>query len=163
LISLTELQGYVVRQAEPTDIPQIMRINQETLPENYPEHFFREIQDRFPKAFFVVETEGTLLGYIMCRMEGGVSNFGLRWVRRGHIVSVAVLPPYRRQGLATQLIQESTKALATEYNAKEVILEVRITNHPAIILYEKLGFHRIRTLNAYYRNGENAQLMAIQV
>lgn len=153
----------MVRQAEPTDIPDIMQINQETLPENYPEHFFREIFDRYSKAFFVIETEGKLLGYIMCRMEGGVSNFGLRWVRRGHIVSVAVLPGYRRHGLATQLIQESTKALATEYNAKEVILEVRTTNLPAIKLYEKLGFQRIRTLNAYYRNGENAQLMAIQM
>ena len=160
---MTELQGFVVRPAEPTDIPQIMRINQETLPENYPEHFFREIHDRYAKAFFVVEIEGTVVAYIMCRMEGGVSNFGLRWVRRGHIVSVAVLPAYRRQGLATQLIQESTKALASEYNAKEVILEVRNTNHQAIKLYEKLGFQRIRTLNAYYRNGENAQLMAIQV
>jgi ribosomal-protein-alanine N-acetyltransferase len=160
---LTELQGYVVRQAVPADIPHIMRINQDTLPENYPEHFFREIHNRYSKAFFVVETEGTLLGYIMCRMEGGVSNFGLRWVRRGHIVSVAVLPAYRRQGLATQLIQEATKALATEYNAKEVILEVRITNLPAIKLYEKLGFQRIRTLSAYYRNGESAQLMAIKL
>lgn len=153
----------MVRPAESTDIPDIVLINQETLPENYPEHFFRELFERYSKAFFVVETEGKLLGYIMCRMEGGVSNFGLRWVRRGHIVSVAVLPGYRRQGLATQLIQESTKALATEYNAKEVILEVRITNLPAIKLYEKLGFQRIRTLNSYYRNGENAQLMAIQM
>ncbi|MDO8124923.1 MAG: N-acetyltransferase [Candidatus Hermodarchaeota archaeon] len=160
---MTELQGYVVRLAESADIPAIMQINQDTLPENYPEHFFREIQDRYSKAFFVVEGEGKLLGYIMCRMEGGVSNFGLRWIRRGHIVSVAILPAYRRQGLATKLIQESTKALTTEYNAKEVILEVRITNHPAIKLYEKLGFQRIRTLNAYYRNGENAQLMAIKV
>ena len=153
----------MVRPAEPTDVPQIIRINQDTLPENYPEHFFREILDRYSKTFFVIETEGKLVGYIMCRMEGGVSNFGLRWVRRGHIVSVAVLPPYRRQGLASQLIQESTKALATEYNAKEIILEVRSTNHAAIKLYEKLGFQRIRILKAYYRNGESAQLMAIQV
>ena len=153
----------MVREAEPTDIPDIIQINQKTLPENYPEHFFREIYERYSKAFLVVEGEGKLLGYIMCRMEGGVSNFGLRWVRRGHIVSVAVLPKYRRQGLATQLIQESTKALATEYNAKEVILEVRITNLPAIQLYEKLGFQRIRILSTYYRNGENAQLMAIQL
>jgi len=163
LISLTELQGYVVRLAEPADIPAIMQINQDTLPENYPEHFFREIHDRCSKAFFVVEGEGKLLGYIMCRMEGGVSNFGLRWIRRGHIVSVAILPAYRRQGLATKLIEESTKALAAEYNAKEVILEVRITNQPAIKLYEKLGFRRIRILNAYYSNGENAQLMAIKM
>ncbi|MFX0169070.1 MAG: GNAT family N-acetyltransferase [Candidatus Hodarchaeota archaeon] len=160
---MTELQGYVIRRAEPNDIPEIVQINLDTLPENYPEHFFLEIYERYSNAFFVVETEGKLIGYIMCRMEGGVSNFGLRWVRRGHIVSVAVLPDFRRQGLATELIQQSIRAMTTEYKAREVILEVRVTNLAAIKLYEKLGFQRIRTLSSYYRNGENAQLMAIKV
>ncbi len=160
LISLTELQGLVIRKAEPPDISQIMQINLETLPENYPEYFFREIYDRYEKAFFVAETEGKVIGYVMCRMEGGVSNFGLRWIRRGHIVSIAVLPAFRRQGIASELVNNSMKALKTEYNAKEVILEVRVTNLAAISLYDKLGFSKIRTLHVYYRNGEDAQLMA---
>ncbi len=140
-----------------------MRINLDTLPENYPEYFFRQIQERYPEAFYVAETEGTVVGYIMCRMEGGISNFGLKWVRRGHIVSVAVLQEYRRQRIASELINHSTKALETVYAAKEIILEVRITNHAAIKLYDKLGFKRIRTLRTYYRNGEDAQLMAIKL
>jgi ribosomal-protein-alanine N-acetyltransferase len=159
---VTELQGFVIRQAEPPDITQIMHINLETLPENYPEYFFREIHDRYSKAFFVAESEGKVIGYIMCRMEGGISNFGLRWVRRGHIVSIAVLPDFRRQGIASELVNNSMKALRTEYNAKEVILEVRVTNLAAIKLYDQLGFSRIRTLKSYYRNGENAQLMAFK-
>ena len=163
MISLTELQGFNVRKAEPTDIPEVMRINLDTLPENYPEYFFRQILERYPEAFFVAETEGKVIGYIMCRMEGGVSNFGLRWVRRGHIVSVAVLQEYRRQKLASELISYSMKALETIYAAKEVILEVRITNRAAIKLYDKLGFKRIRILRTYYRNGEDAQLMAIKL
>jgi ribosomal-protein-alanine N-acetyltransferase len=139
-----------------------MQINLETLPENYPEYFFREIYDRYSKAFYVAETEGKVIGYIMCRMEGGISNFGLRWVRRGHIVSVAILPDFRRQGIASELVINSMKALKTEYNAKEVILEVRVTNIAAIKLYDKLRFNRIRTLRSYYRNGEDAQLMAFK-
>ncbi|MFW9985800.1 MAG: ribosomal protein S18-alanine N-acetyltransferase [Candidatus Odinarchaeota archaeon] len=160
---MTELQGFVVRKADPKDIPQIMKINLETLPENYPEYFFRDIYDRYAKAFYVAETQGKVIGYIMCRMEGGISNFGLRWMRRGHIVSVAVLPDFRRQGLATELIKQSMKAMETDYNAKEIILEVRMTNLPAIQLYEKVGFHKIRILRSYYRNGEDAQLMAIKL
>jgi ribosomal-protein-alanine N-acetyltransferase len=160
---LTELQGFNVRKAEPTDIPAIMRINLDTLPENYPEYFFRQIHERYPEAFYVAETEGKIVGYIMCRMEGGISNFGLRWVRRGHIVSVAVLQEYRRQKIASKLIANSMKALETIYAAKEIILEVRNTNHAAIQLYDKLGFKRIRTLRTYYRNGEDAQLMAFKL
>ncbi len=140
-----------------------MRINLDTLPENYPEYFFRQIQERYPEAFYVVETEGKVIGYIMCRMEGGISNFGLRWVRRGHIVSVAVLQEYRRQKLASELVKQSMKALETVYAAKEVILEVRTTNHAAVKLYDSLSFKRIRTLRTYYRNGEDAQLMAIKL
>jgi ribosomal-protein-alanine N-acetyltransferase len=158
---LTELQGFVIRKAELKDIPAVMRINLDTLPENYPEYFFRQIQERYPEAFYVAEIEGKVVGYILCRMEGGVSNFGIRWVRRGHIVSVAVQQDYRRQKIASKLIKQSMKALETVYAAKEVILEVRKTNHAAVKLYDKLGFKRIRTLRTYYRNGEDAQLMAI--
>ncbi len=140
-----------------------MQINLDTLPENYPEYFFRQILERYPEAYYVAETEGKVIGYIMCRMEGGISNFGLRWVRRGHIVSVAVLQEYRRQKIASKLIKQSMKALETVYAAKEIILEVRINNHAAIQLYDKLDFKRIRTLRTYYRNGEDAQLMAIKL
>lgn len=161
-ITMTELQGFVVRRAEPSDIPQIMQINLQTLPENYPEYFFREIYDRYSKAFYVAEVEKEVVGYIMCRMEGGISHYGLKWVRRGHIVSISVLPEYRRKGLATKLIKESMQALITEYNAKEVILEVRVNNIAAIKLYENLDFNRVRVLKRYYRNGEDAQLMAIK-
>lgn len=159
---MTQLQGFVIRKAEPTDLPQVMRINLKTLPENYPEYFFREIYERFSEAFLVAEAEGEIIGYVMCRMEGGISHFGLRWVRRGHVVSVAVLPKYRRIGLGTELMNQSLAALKKEYKAKEVILEVRMTNIPAIKLYERLGFARIRTLQSYYRNGETALLMAIK-
>ncbi len=140
-----------------------MRINLDTLPENYPEYFFRQIQERYAEAFFVAVKEGKVIGYIMCRMEGGISHFGLRWVRRGHIVSVAVLQEYRRQNIASELITQSMKALEMVYAAKEVILEVRISNQAAVKLYDKLRFKRIRTLRTYYRNGEDAQLMAIKL
>jgi ribosomal-protein-alanine N-acetyltransferase len=160
---LTELQGIIVRKAEPTDIPAVMRINLDTLPENYPEYFFRQIQERYAEAFYVAEREGNVIGYIMCRMEGGISNFGLRWVRRGHIVSVAVLQEHRRQNIASELIRQAMKALKSVYAAKEVILEVRISNHAAVQLYDKLGYKKIRTLRTYYRNGEDAQLMAIKL
>jgi ribosomal-protein-alanine N-acetyltransferase len=160
---MTQLQGFIIRKAALDDIPKVMRINLKTLPENYPEYFFREIYERFSEAFFVAEVEGEIIGYIMCRMEGGVSNFGLRWVRRGHVVSVAVLPKFRRAGLGTELMNRAMDALKKDYEAKEIILEVRVTNLAAISLYEELGFDKIRTIKTYYRNGEAALLMAKKV
>ena len=159
---MTQLQGFNVRKANDTDILKVMQINQETLPENYPEFFFRDLLNKYPEAFFVAESEDTLIGYIMCRMEGGISNFGISWVRKGHIVSVTVLPRYRRQGVGTELITQSIIAMKESYDAKEVILEVRISNAAAIAMYSKLQFSRIRTIKSYYRDGEDALLMAIQ-
>jgi len=38
-------------------------------------------------------------------------------------------------------------------------LEVRVTNHPARLLYEQFGFKPIRLLLRYYQDGEDAYLM----
>jgi len=40
-------------------------------------------------------------------------------------------------------------------------LEVRCSNNDAVKLYEKLGFSIIQRLKAYYRDGEDAYVMAI--
>ncbi len=159
---MTQLRGFNVRKADDSDIPQVMQINLETLPENYPEFFFRDLLNKFPEAFIVAELEGKLVGYIMCRMEGGISNFGISWVRKGHIVSVTVLPLYRRRGVGSQLITHAVMAMTDCYDAKEVILEVRVSNVAAIAIYNKLKFSCIRTIRSYYRDGEDALLMAIQ-
>ncbi len=159
---MTQLRSFTFRRADAADILQVMQINLETLPENYPEFFFRDLLNKFPESFFVAESEGKLIGYIMCRMEGGISNFSISWVRKGHIVSVTVLPQYRRRGVGTELITRAINAMAECYDAKEVILEVRVSNTPAIAIYGKLKFSQIRTIRSYYRDGEDALLMAIQ-
>ncbi len=159
---MTQLQGFNVRKANDSDILQVLQINQETLPENYPEFFFRDLLKKFPEAFIVADSGGKLVGYIMCRMEGGISHFGIRWVRKGHIVSVTVLPQYRRRGLGSELITRAVSAMANAYDVKEVILEVRLSNTAAIAIYDKLKFSQIRTIKSYYRDGEGAILMAIQ-
>jgi [ribosomal protein S18]-alanine N-acetyltransferase len=50
-----------------------------------------------------------------------------------------------------------------EYGAQEFILEVRVSNTPAIGMYEKHQYTKIKTLEAYYRDGENAYMMALRI
>ena len=45
----------------------------------------------------------------------------------------------------------------------EFYLEVRCSNTEAVRLYEKLGFAIKQQLNVYYRDGEDAFLMAIEL
>jgi ribosomal-protein-alanine N-acetyltransferase len=57
-------------------------------------------------------------------------------------------------------MKSGMEAMKNVYDAKEVYLEVRVSNTPAIRLYEKLGFKIVKVLEGYYSDGENAYLMA---
>jgi ribosomal-protein-alanine N-acetyltransferase len=143
-----------------SDLQSVIRINRICLPENYADFFFIDLYERFPEAFIVAEENGEVVGYIMCRVELGLSNFGLSGlIKKGHIVSVAVLPQYRRKGIGQALIMKAMDGMRT-YNAKQCFLEVRVTNTPAINLYKKLGFEITRTINGYYSDGEDAYVMS---
>jgi ribosomal protein S18 acetylase RimI-like enzyme len=56
-----------------------------------------------------------------------------------HFESLAVLPQYRRYGIATALINE-VKKLYEASNRERLTLAVEIDNPEAIALYQKLGF-----------------------
>ena len=152
--------NYKFRPFKPSDLEEVIQINRDCLPENYTPLFFMNLYKRYPQAFIVAEVDKKLVGYIMCRIETGIPNFRLIGVtRKGHVISIAVLPKHQQKGIGYSLMLEATQAM-TEYNAKECYLEVRASNLAAIGLYKKLGFEKSKTLRNYYADGENALLMS---
>jgi len=150
---------FIIRRFKPTDLERIMYINQLCLPENYSSSFFLDLYERFPKAFVVAEENGEIIGYAMCRIERSIPSFRFTSLaKKGHLISIAVLPKYQHQGIGQALMQEIMKAML-DYEAKECYLEVRVTNTSAINLYKRLGFQVARTLQNYYVDGEDAYLM----
>jgi ribosomal-protein-alanine N-acetyltransferase len=136
-----------------------MQINRVCLPENYTDLFFVDLFRRFPETFIVAEVDGQVVGYIMCRVEVGLSGFGLGGlVKKGHVVSVAVMPEHRRHGVGEALVAKALEAIKL-YGAKQCYLEVRVSNEEAIGLYKKLGFEVTRTMRGYYADGEAAHVM----
>ena len=149
-----------LRPFEPKDLEQVMYINRTCLPENYPSYFFMDHFKRFPETFLVAEDRGVIVGYIMCRIETGLLSFKpLGILKRGHTISIAVLPEYRRRGIGYALVSKALEAMAVKYGAKECYLEVRVSNTPAINLYKKLGFEIKKIIKGYYADGEDAYLM----
>ncbi len=67
---------------------------------------------------------------------------------------------YRRRGIATQLMLAAMRGGSDEYGASECFLEVRVSNEPAIGLYERLGFDKVKRNFGYYMDGEDAFVMA---
>ncbi|MEJ5327988.1 MAG: ribosomal protein S18-alanine N-acetyltransferase [Candidatus Bathyarchaeia archaeon] len=148
-----------MRKFAPNDLQSVMQINRLCLPENYTDFFFIDLYQRFPETFLVAEENGKIIGYIMCRIEVGLSNFGLGGlIRKGHVVSIAVLPEGRRKGVAQALMTAAMEGMRY-YKAKQCYLEVRVTNTAGISLYKKLGFEVSRIIEGYYSDGENAYLM----
>ncbi|MCW4022862.1 MAG: ribosomal protein S18-alanine N-acetyltransferase [archaeon] len=151
---------YKFRQFQPSDLDGVVRINRECLPENYSNLFFINLHKRFPATFIVAEVNDSIVGYIMCRVETGIPSFKVLGItRKGHVISIAVLPEHHRKGIGYSLVNEATKAMSF-YKAKECYLEVRESNLSAISLYKKLGFKIARTIKNYYADGEDAFVMA---
>ena len=153
--------GIIYRNAVLDDLVQVMNINRVCLPENYTYSFFHSLLMEYPKAFWVAEHNGKIIGYVMCRIERIFSKIEpLRLRKAGHIVSVAVLPDYRRRGVGFELMRRTIDSLREVYGCDEAYLEVRVSNEPAINLYRKLGFAIVATHRAYYVDGEDAYVMA---
>jgi len=162
-VILRQLGDCSIRRAGPSDLISVMEINLKTLPEHYSDYFYESLLAELPEAFIVAEIGGKHVGYIMCKTEYGFSNFKkLGFVKKGHVVSIAVLDEYRRKGIGQALVEESVNGVKLR-KCDEFYLEVRCSNNEAVKLYEKLGFVIRQQLNAYYRDGEDAYLMAIEL
>ena len=74
------------------------------------------------------------------------------------VLTVAVLPDYVRQGIATYFMNELEK-WALLKQAPAMMLEVGVENVGAIALYEKLGYQKISTRDNYYGPGLDAFVM----
>jgi ribosomal-protein-alanine N-acetyltransferase len=156
---------FTIRNARIEDIEQIIHINKDSLPENYPHYFFIEHLKEYGLAFFVGLVNYNVVGYVMPRIEWGFSNFKQipSIVKKGHIVSIAVEQHYRKMGIGSALLRESMKAMKENYKVEEVYLEVRVSNEVAINMYRKNGYKEVKLLKGYYADGEDAYLMACQL
>jgi len=67
------------------------------------------------------------------------------------IINIVTRNGYKNQGIASYLIKELYK-FGFSKNINEFFLEVRVTNTPAISLYEKNGFKKISMRKKYYTN-----------
>jgi ribosomal-protein-alanine acetyltransferase len=76
---------------------------------------------------------------------------------QGHILTIDVLPDYRRKGIGQMLIQE-TERILKQKGAKASRLEVKEDNYAAINLYKKLGYEKVGKLKNYYGNSHGIYL-----
>ena len=129
---------FLIRRCTFNDLENVKELNEKELPEDYPFFFYKSILDNFPESFLVAckkHDPNYILGYIMWRIEKNPSKDSLRLINKGHLVSIAVLESYRRIGIASALLSKSMPEILKQ-NITEYVLEVRISNHEAVNLYQ---------------------------
>ncbi len=155
-----------IRKATIKDIPAVIEINRKCLPENYSADYFYYHLNEYPDLFLVgvveKDLEEKIVGYSMSRTEFGFSNFGFSLVKKGHLISIAILEEFRRKGIASALLKETIEYLKKK-KIDELYLEVRVTNEPAINLYKKFNFVITNRIPSYYSDGEDAYTMTVKL
>ena len=114
------------------------------------------------KAFYD-EARNDLAYYFVAKDGGKCIGYAGFWnvSGEGGITNVAVLPEYRRRGIASALIEEMIKK-ANELSLDLLTLEVRRSNTAAQELYRKFGFDVIGERKRYYSdNREDALIMTL--
>ena len=103
-----------------------------------------------PGSFALVgEEQDEIGGFVLARQERS---------GRGHIITIDVVTEQRRSGLGTLLLEASHRRLE-KLGAKRVVLEVAVSNTPAIAFYSKHGYATQRRLRNYYLDSEDAWQM----
>ena len=102
-----------------------------------------------PLAYWLTALDGDrVAGYVGSQSVLGESD----------MMNVAVAPEYRRQGIAQGLVTALSAELKKR-GSQSLALEVRVSNVPAITLYEKLGFSQAGCRKNYYRSPKEDALI----
>ena len=100
----------------------------------------------------LVESEDAPAGFILCRVIAG----------EGEVLTLAVAPEHRRQGLARALVEAALEVAALTAGA--MFLEVAADNAGAIGLYRQAGFVAVGRRIGYYTRskGEGADAVVMR-
>lgn len=131
------------------DIEQVYSIEESIFSIPWSKISFENSINSKDTIFIVAEKDNKIIGYL------GMYLF----LEDADISNVAVEKEYRRQHIGRELL-EYILSEAKSRGVKNVTLEVRETNVPAIRLYESMGFKEVGIRKNYYKEPtENALIM----
>ena len=114
-----------------------------------------------PRPWPEEEIAGLLsLSYVFLLNEPGGFLLGQAIAGEAEILTLAVAPEARRQGLARRLVTEFLREAAAR-GSDSAFLEVSTENAPAIALYEAAGFTKAGLRRGYYDSDTGAKIDAL--
>ncbi len=143
------------RVANAFDLPVFASLDKELFP--YSPWSASQYKEEFsaPTRHFVValDNEQNIIGYAGVFAPGAAE---------ADVLTVGVVPNYRGQGIARQLMALLTN-WAHNQGSTAMMLEVKVDNIEAIGLYESLGYSKLNTRKDYFGPGLDALVMRLEL
>jgi len=160
---------YRVDLMQVIDLDQVIDIEREAFPTPWPASAYRyELTENALSTHLVLRRreakgkQGALTRWFGRTMIEIVAYGGF-WdiVGEAHISTIAVHPAWRGRGLGEMMLCALIDAAFLRH-ARELTLEVRVSNHVAQNLYKKYGFCQVGIRKGYYHdNNEDAFIMTV--
>ncbi len=147
-------RGLLVEVATEDDLDAIMEVEE------------RSFAHPWQRQSMVEELNNDVARLKVCREPDGrrIVAFINYWIVADelHVLNVATLPDWRRQGIALMLMEHAMDE-GRELGVSIVTLEVRRKNAAAQQLYQGMGFRQVGVRRKYYDDGEDALLFELQL
>lgn len=135
----------------PNDLSEVAELEAECFSQPWSRQVLEAELQNPNSIFLTAHKDGQIAGYVGMH----------RVLDEGYLFNIAVKRAFRRNGVATSLMERLLQ-YAREQNLAFLTLEVREGNHSAIHLYDKLGFGKVGQRKQFYANPtEDAVLMTI--
>ena len=131
----------IIREMNVNDVPAIAELERVCFSDPWSENSISSELNNPLSYWLVAEDNGVIAGYVGSQSVLDAAD----------MMNIAVSSDYRRQGIGQALI-ESLVAHLLQKNVIALLLEVRVSNIPAVALYEKLGFEQVGRRRGYYHN-----------
>jgi len=121
----------MIRRASLNDVPAIATLHRDALSKNWSRESFEQFITSPTNYVWIAEQESTLIAFLITQTVAGETE----------IISLAVAPEHRREGIASQMMQHAPAPC---------FLEVRADNENAIAFYQKHNFLEVGCRKNYY-------------
>lgn len=137
----------------PRHLRRVLQIERACFPEEpYTRAIFHELYRECGEFFLIAKVRRRIAGYVAARL----------FEERAEVVSIAVDPAYRGEGLGAAMLECTLERLAGA-GAVSVELMVRVDNKAAIRFYRRFGFRRAGRVAGYYEDGHTGLRMRLAV
>jgi len=141
------MTNFVIREMKDIDVDTVFELEKVIFTDAWSYKMIKdEVDGQYFKKPYVMILNEKIVGYAFI------------WIIDDeiHLNNFAIHPEFRRKGLGLKLISFIFDEL---HNYRVIFLEVRISNHSAISLYQKVGFRELLRRKGYYSDGEDAIVM----